>query len=302
MISGARVQEREVPGSLLGHLRESTDLRDDSSALQVRIQEDGYVFIRQAVPRDLVEAVREEAFASLFAVDEISVSDGEAFATDRSRRKELHPDLGAFWKSVSEGPALRRATHGPELRGLLTRILGVEAVPHDYLFLRVGTHGKATDLHYDMPFFCRGSQRVHTVWISFGNLSLRQGPLMVLEGSNRFDDLLDPIRKIDYDSKASPRVGAMDDAITMAQKRGSRLLTADYRMGDAVIFGMNLMHGAFDHDVPENRVRLSCDIRFQPAADERDPRYFGPNPGGTTGLGYGELNGAKPLTEPWHQR
>ena len=31
-------------------------------------------------------------------------------------------------------------------------------------------------------------------------------------------------------------------------------------------------------------------------------RYFGADPGGTTGAGYGELNGAKPLTEPWHIR
>ncbi len=30
--------------------------------------------------------------------------------------------------------------------------------------------------------------------------------------------------------------------------------------------------------------------------------HSGPNPGGTTGVGYGELNGAKPLTEPWHTR
>jgi hypothetical protein len=301
-MSIARVQEKEVPGSLLGPLRDSTDQREDSTELQQRVQEDGYVFIRQGVPRELVQAVRDETFAALSSVDEVSYSNGDAIATGRSRRKELHPDLGAWWKSVSEGRALRRATHGPELRDLLTRILGVEAVPHDYLFLRCGTHGKATDLHYDMPFFSRGSQRVHTVWISFGDLTLNQGPLMVLEGSNCFEDLLEPVRRIDYASKASPRVGALDDAITMAQKRGTRLLTSDYQMGDAVIFGMNLMHGAFDHDDPENRVRLSCDIRFQPAADERDPRYFGPNPGGTTGMGYGELNGAKPLTEPWHQR
>jgi hypothetical protein len=65
---------------------------------------------------------------------------------------------------------------------------------------------------------------------------------------------------------------------------------------------MTLMHGALDHHQPEGRVRLSCDIRFQPEADPMDPRYFGPNPGGTTGAGYGELNGAKPLTEPWHVR
>ena len=40
----------------------------------------------------------------------------------------------------------------------------------------------------------------------------------------------------------------------------------------------------------------------QRASDPVAERYVGPNPRGTTGIGYGELNGAKPLTEPWHVR
>jgi hypothetical protein len=235
-------------------------------------------------------------------VDEIAEPAVEGFATGRSRRKELAPDLGAFWKSVSEGPALRRVTHGPELRGLLGSLLDEPARPHDYLFLRVGTPGKATDLHYDMPFFSRTSQRVHTVWIAMGEVRLDQGPLMVLENSHTFQDLIDPIRAIDYDSKAAPRVAAREDAITMAQKRGTRLLTTQFQPGDAIVFGMTLMHGSLDHHATDGRVRLSCDVRFQPEADPTDPRYFGPHPTGTTGVGYGELNGAKPLTEPWHVR
>ena len=153
-----------------------------------------------------------------------------------------------------------------------------------------------------MPFFCRGSQRVHTVWIALGEVTLDQGPLMVVEGSHHYEDLIAPIRAIDYDSKAAPPEAAREDAITLARNRGTRLLTAQFHPGDAIVFGMTLMHGSFDHHQPENRVRLSCDIRFQPEADPTDPRYFGPNPTGTTGAGYGELNGAKPLTDDWHVR
>ena len=87
-----------------------------------------------------------------------------------------------------------------------------------------------------------------------------------------------------------------------AEERGSRLLTADFGPGDCLVFGMFTFHGAFDNLSPINRARLSCDVRFQPAADPTDPRYFGAEPTGTTGAGYGELNGAKPLTEPWHVR
>ena len=65
---------------------------------------------------------------------------------------------------------------------------------------------------------------------------------------------------------------------------------------------MTTLHGALDNHSPLGRVRLSCDVRYQPAAEPLDPRYFGADPGGTFGGGYGELNGARPLTEPWHRR
>ncbi len=298
----ATVHGCPVPDALLGELRESGAVRADPAAVAARVGEDGYLFVRAAVGPELALAARSEILARLAEVDEIEEPAVEGIFSERSRRRELMPDLGAFWKSVSEGAALRRVTHGPELRALLSTIIGEPAHPHDYLFLRVGTPGKATDLHFDMPFFCRGSQRVHTLWIALGEVRLDQGPLMVLEGSHRFEDLIAPIRGIDYDSKGSPRVAAREDAVTMAGKRGVRLLTTSFQPGDAIVFSMTLMHGSLDHHGADRRVRLSCDVRFQPEADPTDPRYFGPNPTGTTGVGYGELNGAKPLTEPWHVR
>ena len=301
-MSAARVNGREVPAGLIAPLRDSSSLRRDDAAVQERMREDGYVFLRSAVEPAAALEVWREVTARLAAVDEIEAPAADGIFSERSRRRELASDLGAFWKSISELPALRRVTHGPELRELLSRIMGEPATPHDYLFLRVATPGKATELHFDRPFFCRGSERVHTVWIALGEIPLDRGPLVVVEGSHRFDDLIEPMRRIDYDSKASPRVAAREDAITLAQTRGARLLTEHFQPGDAIVFSMTLMHGALDHYNPERRVRLSCDIRFQPEADERDPRYFGSNPGGTTGAGYGELNGAKPLTDSWHVR
>lgn len=302
MFSTAQVHGNPVPVDLLGELQDSTALGTDAGGLQARMAADGYVFVRGAVSPALARAARAEALSRLAQVDEIADPAGEGVFTGRSRRRELVPDLGAFWKSVSEGPSLRRATHGPELRGLVSLLLDEPARPHDYLFLRVGTPGKATDLHYDLPFFCRGSQRVHTVWLALGDIAPDQGPLMVLEGSQAFEDLIAPVRRIDYDSKGAPRVAAREDAITLARERGTRLLTTHFRPGDAVVFGMTLMHGSFDYHSATHRVRLSCDIRFQPEADPTDPRYFGPDPTGTTGAGYGELNGAKPLTDSWHVR
>jgi hypothetical protein len=295
-------QEREVPERLVAPLRDSTPLTADGPALRQRLTDDGYLFLRGAVPRTEILEARCEVLQRLVEVGEIAPPAIDGIATGASRRRELAGDLGAFWQSVSEGPALRRVSHGPRLRGLMQSVLGEPAVPQDYIFLRPGVVGRSTRLHYDYPFFARGSQRVHTVWLALGDVPIEEGPLMVLEDSHRFADLIASARQIDYDSKQSPTVQVLSDTVAFAEQRGSRLLTADFAAGDLVVFSMDCMHGALDNCSPCGRVRLSCDVRWQPAADTRDERYFGANPRGTTGAGYAELNGAKPLTEPWHTR
>ncbi|MBI2194366.1 MAG: phytanoyl-CoA dioxygenase family protein [Planctomycetes bacterium] len=302
MIGKCAVHGREVPASRLGELRDSSAMVSDGEVLRRRLGEDGYLFLRGALDLQAVMAARQEALDRLLQVGEIRPPAIEGVATGGSRRRELAGDLGAFWKSVSEGPRLRQLSHGPSLGSLLGTLFREPARGHDYLFLRVGVPGRSTNLHYDYPFFARGSQRIVTVWFPVGDVPAELGPLVVVEGSTTFTDLIGDSQGVDYHSNASPRVSLKDDAITLAERRGVRLLTADFRAGDVVIFGMTTLHGSLDNHSAEGRVRVSADVRYQPASDPLDERYFGPNPGGTTGAGYGELNGAKPLNEPWHVR
>lgn len=298
----AIAQGTPVPDELLGPLRDSTSLLQDGPQLRNRLEEDGYLFLRGVAARQDVLAAREEVFQRLVEVDEIRPPAIEGIATGNSRRLELHPDLGAFWKSVNQGQALRRVSHGPATSALMDQVFGQASRAHDFMFLRPGVVGRSTNLHYDFPFFARGSKQIHTVWTALGEIPVCDGPLMVLENSHHFQDLIDIARQIDYDSAKSPTVQVLDNTVEFARQRKSRLLTADFGPGDLVIFTMFCMHGTLDNHSPISRVRLSCDVRWQPAADEIDPRYVGPNPAGTTGSGYGELNGAKPLTQPWHTR
>lgn len=296
------VQGREIPEHLLGLFRDSTALQTDEAALGQRLLEDGYLFLRGFVPTSETIAARQEVFSRLVEVGEVKPPGIAGIATGTSRRREVAGDLGAFWQSVSEGPALRRASHGPEMHKLMALVLGEAPRPHDYMFLRPGVVGRSTRLHYDFPFFARGSDRVFTVWLALGEVPVEEGPLMVVEGSHRYSDLIVGAKAIDYNSTSSPTVQIMGDTVEFVERRGTRLLTADFAAGDLVIFSMFCMHGTLDNCSPLGRVRLSCDVRWQPAADPLDERYFGSHPRGTTGTGYAELNGAKPLTEPWHTR
>jgi ectoine hydroxylase-related dioxygenase (phytanoyl-CoA dioxygenase family) len=300
-MTNAIVQGTPVPDDILGPLRDSSDVVDDGNALRERLDHDDYLFLRGVVDRNAILAARDEVFARLMEVDEITAPASEGIATGTSRRKEL-VDLGEFWQSVSEGPRLRHVSHGTQVADVMSRVFDEPSRPHDYMFLRPGVVGRSTHLHFDLPFFSRGSQRIHTVWLALNEIPLDLGPLAVVEGSHRFDDLIEPVRQVDYESSNTPYVQMLDDTVEFARERGSRLLTAAFAPGDIVIFTMTLMHGTLDNHSSENRVRLSCDVRWQPAADDLDPRYTAPNPPGTTGAGYAELNGAKPLTEDWHKR
>jgi len=299
-MNGCTIQGCPVPEELIGELIDSSNLPDKD--LGPQLQRDGYLFIRGAFDASVALKAREEVFARLMEVGEIDAPPIDGIFTGNSSRKEMYADLGQFWQSVSEGASLRQATHGAQIQSVLNRVFQETARAQDYVFLRPSPVGRSTHLHYDRPFFARGSERTVTVWSALGSIPVSEGPLMVVEGSNRYDDLIENIKQMDYNSKDSPKVQYTDDAISFVRDRETRILTASFDPGDVIIFGMTILHGTLDNTSPIGRARLSTDVRWQPAADPMDERYMGPNPAGTTGIGYGELNGAKPLTEPWHIR
>lgn len=301
-MTNAVAQGQQVPDDLLGELVDSSSILDQSSQVRVRLADDGYVLLRRAVPGEIVAFAREEVFQRLAEVGEIEQPATDGIATGKSHRRETAGDLGEFWRSVCAGPALRAATHGSQMREIMSRLLGEPARAHDYMFLRPGRPGLSTRLHYDLPFFSRGSDRIYTAWLALSDIPITDGSLAVVEHSNRFDDLLDSIRRVDYDSSDTPTVQVMQDTVQFVRDRDSRLLSTHFQPGDLIVFDMVTLHGTLDNQSEIGRVRLSCDVRWQPATDPVDPRYRGSNPPGTTGAGYGELNGAKPLTDDWHTR
>lgn len=303
-MSSVTIQEHDIPEGLFGPLVDYQGNQSDAAQMQAQLAEHGYVLLRDAISRDDVLQARREVFERLAEVGEITSPPGDGIATGTSRRAEQHHDLHAFWKSVSEGECLRNVTHGAPLRQLVSAVIGDDAVPHDLIYLRPTAPGRVTRLHYDFPFFAGRSQRIHTAWIPLGDVPISDGPLVVVENSHRFEDLIDPIRRHDFaashtnDDVQTAAYDAVNlaDPVTLARERNVRLLSTDFRAGDVFIFGGFTLHGSLDNRSPVRRVRLSCDVRFQPADDPcDDPRYFGDDPRGSKGGGYGDMRGAQPL-------
>ena len=301
MSASAHVAGQPVPPECLGALRELPDWRSQAGQLPARLVQDGYLLLRGALPPAQVQAARREVLERLAAVGEIAEPVDAAVATGSSRRAALHGDLGEFWRGVCEAPALRALSHGAALGAAAQAALGAPVEPFDFLWLRTMVEGRASPLHLDHVYMNRGTDRLVTAWIPLGDVPLAAGPLVVVEGSHRFEDVAARYRGVDVDRDGLP--GSFpDDAVAFARARGARLLTADFRAGDVLLFGMFTLHGSCDNRLGGGRVRLSCDVRWQVAGEARDDRWFGAPPPGHGGQSYGGLNGARPLGEAYIAR
>src|SRR6185295_2000042 len=143
-MDNCRVKGQDVPTAMVGEMPDSASLLDNPKALRARLAEDGYLFLKGVVDRDTVMAARQEVFERLVSVGEIKPPAIDGIATGDSKRKEIEPDLGAFWKSVSEGRKLRAASNGRDMTRIMSLIFGEPARNQDYIFLRAGAQGRAT--------------------------------------------------------------------------------------------------------------------------------------------------------------
>ena len=292
----------KVPSSLLGNLNETNLDKANNSDLKSALEKDGYLFLRNIVDKKIIGNARHDIFKKLNEVDELSNPFNEGIASGRSIRDKLFNDRGQFWENISSTKSLRTVTNGKALENIFTRIFEAPSIGFDFIFLRAVAGGKFTHMHCDAGFFTRKTQKVLTCWLVFTEVTLDRGPLFIIEGSHKFRDIQEKYNGFDVDIHKNKKATIDIHPVEFAKKRNTKILTAEFKPGDALIFGMYTVHGTFENHAKDNKIRLTCDIRFQPKNEPKDPRYFGVKPGGTTGAGYGELNSARPLNEDWHIR
>lgn len=299
-----QIQGLEIPADRFAAPGDFLGAATDAGLLGQHLDEHGYVLLRGGLDVEEVQAARAEVFERLGEVGEITEPTLDGIATGQSRRPDPAEDGGAFWTGVNAGPALRKVTHGEGITRIMDAVLGEPSRRFDLVYLRPTMVGKATALHYDYPFFAGNAQPMFNAWIPFGDALIEEGPLVIVEGSNRFDDLIAPFLAVDYSAdrtndtvqQAAYEKSNETDPVTLVTDRRTRLLSTDFQAGDLVILNMFTLHGSLDNISPKNRVRLSCDVRFQPAAQPaNDERYFGDNPKGSKGGGYADMRGAQPL-------
>jgi len=282
----AQGRRLDLSPNAFGELRATDADRSSREALLRALGEDGYLFIRGFFARERVLAARHDLLLRLGAIGWLreGTDPDDALASAAAEKKMLRVMAQA-------SQPLQDLLYGKHILGFYLTLFG-EAVRHfDTTWLRAYPPGMGTPPHMDTVFMGRGSKRLMTAWAPLGDIGLALGGLAVLEGSHRLDDVRNGYGRRDVDVYCSngPGAGAdaaqetyvwsgtlSDDPVGLAAELESRWLTAEFSAGDLVTFPLYTVHTGLDNNT--DRIRLSSDSRYQPAAEAADPRWVGPNP------------------------
>ncbi|PYI56275.1 phytanoyl-CoA dioxygenase family protein [Paenibacillus flagellatus] len=283
--------ELEMGGPYLTELRSSNDVMHDAEALRERMREDGYVLIRGFHDREKVLRARAEIVNKLHALGKLD----PAAPLDEARIREGGKGV-MFGGTNDDSPAYLDVVNAPEVLDFFSAFLGGPAMTYDYKWLRAVATGGFTGAHYDIVYMGRGTKNVFTLWTPIGDTPVEMGTLAVLLGSHKLERVKETYGRMDVDRDRTDGWFSRDP-LEIAEKFGGRWATADFRAGDAIFFGMYLMHASTDNKT--NRYRLSCDTRYQLASEPVDDRWIGAKPKGHTGADGGERVSMEEARRRW---
>ena len=281
---------------------------DDPDARRQRLlahlEEHGYLYIPGFFDRRAVAGVRR-AITDRLAEKGMLDADRDPFDAIPNPRLSLGLDHEKGSNSVDDVSRACRPMHdllyGERAMSFFGRFLGGAARHFDYTWFRSIAPGLGTMPHCDIVYMGRGTRRLYTCWVPYDDIPLKMGGLMVLGGSNSTAVQQKLARYVcrDVDEYCTNRrlpghvslSGTSDNKVwkgglarnpaTLRRCLGGRWLTAEYAMGDAVIFPITLVHAGLDNH--SDRIRLSSDSRYQVADEPADERFVGEGPFGHVG-------------------
>lgn len=254
---------------------ESNSLLGDGAALRRRAEEDGYLFFRQLLPRDMLLDLRADLLAvverhgwrapgqdrwgGLIDIDAINQVPEEKMRTDIGVSAEAYDDAQKL-------ESLHRAPHHPALVNLFRTLFGREVLVHPRHIARMITPHKCmvpTPPHQDFPLI-QGTPETWTCWFPLGDCPRELGGLTMLRGSHRKGYI--PIQ---------PARGAGNLAVQLCPTE-VEWAEGDYRIGDAIVFPSYTVHKALRCQL-KGQIRLSLDVRYQPVDQPVEERSLHPH-------------------------
>lgn len=247
--------------------KDSTPLLDTPEALRQRADEDGYLFFKQIVPKEIMLSLRKDILSLLQEHNWLSsahnmmdgICDVEAIHKDLTDEDVNYNGVGVpeyIYKRILKMEAFNAVAHHPNLLSMYQTLWNETPFPHPRHICRVMMPHKGikpTPSHQDF-LHIQGAQNTWTCWMPLGDAPRELGSLSILEGSHKAGLL-----GVTYAQGA----GGLE---TILCNLGYEWAAGDYEAGDCVTFNSLTVHKALPNQ-KKDRIRLSLDMRFQPVTD-----------------------------------
>ena len=240
-------------------LQDVTELLDQPEALRAKADDDGVLFFRGLLDPDKVNALRSQVLALCEAhgwIREGTNSDDAIANQDAMIVESRDPRWQAFYNDIQKLRDFHALALDPAIDRALETLFGEPVLPHSRNICRVvfpesATH--STPPHQD-NLYIGGSEQTWTVWIPCGDVPVSLGGLAVAKGTHKLGKLEDKQgvgaggRQVDVDEDAT-------------------WVGGDFACGDVIMLHSLTVHQGRDN-LSGDRLRVSCDFRYQPRSDK----------------------------------
>lgn len=245
---------------------DSTDVLNDGPELRLRMQRDGYLFLRGLLPTAVVEGLRLQILAIAQEAGWLKVGTplADAIADLNGFCVEPEPAYMQKYHAMYKLPEFHAIQHHPNLLGLFARMLNETVLPHPRIIGRTifpQREAFTTPPHQDfIPI--QGTADTYTAWIPLSDLPTELGGLQVAAGSHQ--------RGV-YEFQ--PAMGAGGLAVTDPLE--GTWAYSPFQQGDVLIFHSMTVHKGMPNT--SDRLRMSMDGRYQKVNDPIAPGSLQPH-------------------------
>ncbi|KAH8427731.1 phytanoyl-CoA dioxygenase family protein [Aspergillus melleus] len=274
--------------------------------MRERFQRDGYLFVKDLLPKEKVLKCRRRYFEHMASSG--LLKDGtdpvEGIFSDKDSRKFLPPgNLRRLFGlkddeesdkylelmiSAHEADFYLEFCEIEELRAFIRHFTGWEDITmlQRTLLRAFVPDSELTPVHFDQMYLRAGPPTSLTAWVPIGDVSLEGGGLMYLENSveigqqteaefaRNASNLTDEERVSAFNKNMNDGGFLSRDTVSYGQKAQRKWLITEYEAGDVIFHDPFLVHASCKNKDPERRIRLATDLRFVDSTKPYDKRWM----------------------------
>ena len=234
---------------------DSTGFGDNGPQLRKRMDCDGYLFIRNLIPANVLEELRLQLLEIAAEAGWIRASTPlkDAIANLDGFCVEPEPEYMDVYHRMYKILAFHTLQHHPNLVGLLQHMLDEPVLPHPRIIGRTifpKREQYTTPAHQDfVPI--QGTEDTYSAWIPLSDVPKDMGGLQVAVGSHRHGV---------YDFRPALGAGGLEVTKLLDDWVGHPL-----QQGDVLFFHSMTVHKGLPN--VSQRLRMSIDARYQKVSD-----------------------------------